>query len=98
MTPDDLVFWEDDRPAWQAHAACAGMPVEDFFPAGSTGPALDRIACAKAVCAVCPVAGDCLDFALDTGQTDGVWGGLSEDERRAERRRRHRQRRKEGDR
>ncbi|MGH8896202.1 MAG: WhiB family transcriptional regulator [Egibacteraceae bacterium] len=34
-----------------------------------------RIACAKAVCAVCPVADDCLEYALDTGRTDGVWGG-----------------------
>ncbi|MGH8897051.1 MAG: WhiB family transcriptional regulator [Egibacteraceae bacterium] len=93
----DLVFLEDERPGWQAHAACRGMPVEDFFPAGATGAALDRIAYAKAVCAVCPVREDCLEYALGTGQLDGVWGGLSEDERRAERRRRQR-RRKEGDR
>jgi WhiB family redox-sensing transcriptional regulator len=38
---------------------------------------------AKAVCAGCPVRPDCLAFALDTEQNDGVWGGLSETERRA---------------
>ncbi len=86
----ELSFCDGDRPAWQARAACAGLPTDDFFPVGSTGKALDQIERAKAICAVCPVAGQCLDYALDTGQADGVWGGMSADERRAERRRRQR--------
>ncbi|MGH8885182.1 MAG: WhiB family transcriptional regulator [Egibacteraceae bacterium] len=87
---DNFVSLDEERPAWQADAACAGMPTDEFFPVGSTGPALARIATAKAVCAACPVAEKCLEYALSTGQTDGVWGGMSEDERRTERRRRQR--------
>ncbi|MGH8898970.1 MAG: WhiB family transcriptional regulator [Egibacteraceae bacterium] len=86
----EFFFGESDRPAWHAKAACAELSTDDFFPVGSTGPASDQIARAKAICAACPVAVQCLDYALDTGQTDGVWGGKSEDERRAERRRRQR--------
>jgi WhiB family redox-sensing transcriptional regulator len=90
----ELVSLGEERPAWQADAACVGMPTEEFFPAGSTGPASDRIARAKAVCALCPVAVQCLEYALSTGQTDGVWGGMSEEERRTEHRRRQRRERR----
>ncbi|MGH8903629.1 MAG: WhiB family transcriptional regulator [Egibacteraceae bacterium] len=92
--PPDPALWDDERPAWYARAACAGLPTDDFFPIGVTGPALDQIAFAKAVCAGCPVCGECLDYALDTGQCDGVWGGLSEEELRQLRRRRQRDRRR----
>ncbi|MGH8899918.1 MAG: WhiB family transcriptional regulator [Egibacteraceae bacterium] len=86
----ELVLLGGEPPAWQADAACAAMPTEDFFPVGSTGPALNQIARAKAICATCPVREECLDYALATGQNDGVWGGMSEDERRTERRRQRR--------
>jgi WhiB family redox-sensing transcriptional regulator len=46
-----------------------------------------QLARAKAVCARCPVAAQCLDYALATGQQHGVWGGTSEEERKAMRRR-----------
>jgi WhiB family redox-sensing transcriptional regulator len=42
-----------------------------------------RVTEAKAVCSGCPVRDECLAFALDTGQDFGIWGGLTEDERRA---------------
>jgi WhiB family redox-sensing transcriptional regulator len=42
---------------------------------------------AKQVCRRCPVMDDCLRWAIDSGQDAGVWGGLSEDERRAVKRR-----------
>jgi WhiB family redox-sensing transcriptional regulator len=58
-----------------------------FFPAGSTGLSLVQIDDAKAVCARCEVMDTCLSWALDNGADDGVWGGLSEDERRALKRR-----------
>jgi WhiB family redox-sensing transcriptional regulator len=58
-----------------------------FFPVGASGPALDQISQAKAVCAGCPVADQCLQFAVTTNQEYGVWGGLDEDERRDVRRR-----------
>ncbi|MGH8904915.1 MAG: WhiB family transcriptional regulator [Egibacteraceae bacterium] len=90
VVPVTADFFGENLPVWWAQAACSGMPTEDFFPVGSTGAALDRIAAAKAICAACPVRVHCLDYALETGQQDGIWGGLSEAERRTERRRRQR--------
>ena len=49
--------------------------------------ALLQIEEAKAVCRRCDVVDECLQWALETGQDAGVWGGLSEDERRALKRR-----------
>jgi WhiB family transcriptional regulator, redox-sensing transcriptional regulator len=76
-----------DEGGWRVHAACRGEEPELFFPVASTGPALEQIAEAKEVCARCPVREACLDFALSTGQGYGIWGGLTEDERRSLRRR-----------
>ncbi|MGH8897833.1 MAG: WhiB family transcriptional regulator [Egibacteraceae bacterium] len=67
---------------WRAKAACVDCDPEFFFPVGSTGPALDQIAQAKAVCEQCAVTAQCLEWALETNQHYGVWGGKSEDERR----------------
>ncbi|WP_409239389.1 WhiB family transcriptional regulator [Streptomyces sp. PA5.6] len=72
---------------WRHHAVCREEDPELFFPIGNTGPALLQIEEAKAVCRYCPVMEQCLQWALETGQEEGVWGGLSEDERRAMRRR-----------
>jgi WhiB family redox-sensing transcriptional regulator len=72
---------------WRHRAACRDEDPELFFPIGNTGPALVQIDEAKAVCRMCTVADDCLTWALETGQDSGVWGGLSEDERRAVKRR-----------
>lgn len=68
---------------WRHYAACRGHDPELFFPVGVTGPALEQVAKAKAVCADCPVRCLCLEWAVLTGIDDGVWGGLSEEERRA---------------
>mgnify|MGYP000856789006 CR=1 FL=1 len=54
---------------------------------GNTGAAYQQIEEAKAVCRTCKVIDACLKCALDTNQDYGVWGGLSEDERRALKRR-----------
>lgn len=88
-----LPDWPDGLPTWRANAACLDMDPETFFPQGTTGSALDQIDRAKAVCANCPVITACLDYALDTGQDAGVWGGTTEDERRRIRRKRQRERR-----
>ncbi|GAA2305268.1 WhiB family transcriptional regulator [Streptomyces kunmingensis] len=66
---------------WLERAACVGEDPELFFPVGSTGPALLDVHEAKAVCERCPVMSECLEYALRTGQTTGVWGGTSETER-----------------
>jgi len=55
-------------------------------------PCLGSIEQAKAVCRPCPVIGDCLEWALAANQDAGVWGGMSEEERRALRRSRQRRR------
>ncbi|MGI5485099.1 WhiB family transcriptional regulator [Streptomyces lavendofoliae] len=72
---------------WRHRASCRAEDPELFFPIGTTGPALLQIEEAKAVCRRCPVLEQCLTWALESGQDDGVWGGLSEDERRALKRR-----------
>ncbi|MCX4638961.1 WhiB family transcriptional regulator [Streptomyces sp. RPA4-5] len=79
---------------WRHDAVCREADPELFFPVGNTGPALLQIEEAKAVCRRCPVMGQCLQWAMESRQDTGVWGGMSEDERRAMRRRaaRHRAR------
>jgi WhiB family transcriptional regulator, redox-sensing transcriptional regulator len=72
---------------WRHHAACRDEDPELFFPIGNTGPALLQIDEAKRVCQRCVVTESCLQWALESGQDSGVWGGLSEDERRALKRR-----------
>jgi WhiB family redox-sensing transcriptional regulator len=72
---------------WRHRAACRDEDPELFFPIGNTGPALLQTEEAKQVCRRCPVIGECLNFALSSSQDHGVWGGLSEDERRALKRR-----------
>ena len=75
---------------WVHRARCKDEDPELFFPIGTTGPAASQIAAAKAVCLRCDVRAECLEWAMATGQDAGVWGGLSEEERRALRRARRR--------
>ena len=75
---------------WRRHAACWGMVaagVTDlWFPAPGASqhsPAeIRRIADAKAICKTCPVRMPCLAFAVRTGQQHGIWGGLTENQRK----------------
>ena len=57
-------------------AACKGADTSVFFPHSENGGSE-----AKAVCATCPVAEQCLEYAIQTHQPDGVWGGLTAVER-----------------
>lgn len=75
---------------WRHEAVCRDEDPELFFPVGSSGPALAQIARAKVVCNRCPVTLQCLHWAIETGQDAGVWGGMSEEERRTLKRRRNR--------
>lgn len=77
---DGYAILEFDRADWVRHAECRGMP-ELFFP--QRGASTKE---AKAVCAMCPVRQECLDHAIDVGEKFGIWGGLSERERRRIRR------------
>ena len=78
---------------WRSKAACLTVDPELFFPICNTGPAIMQVAEAKAVCRSCSVVGVCLQWAIDNNQDAGVWGGLSEEERRALKRRAARARR-----
>ena len=62
---------------WRELAACRGTDLEVFFPerGESAGPA-------RRVCAACPVRQPCLDYAITNRITHGIWGGMTERERR----------------
>ncbi|WP_124055189.1 WhiB family transcriptional regulator [Arcanobacterium ihumii] len=78
---------------WRHEAACLNEDPELFFPIGSSGPAMAQVEQAKRVCRTCSVLDTCLKWAIETNQDAGVWGGMSEDERRTLRRRTARTRR-----
>ncbi|WP_298182693.1 WhiB family transcriptional regulator [Saccharomonospora sp.] len=67
---------------WRHHAACRDEDPELFFPVSDMGPGAQQTAQAKAVCARCPVREECLRYALDNGLDYGIFGGLTERERR----------------
>lgn len=67
---------------WRSQAACLHLPTNLFFPIGHGARARRQAARAKAVCETCPVQAECLDFALAANATYGVFGGLTEEERR----------------
>lgn len=73
---------EQAAPSWQERALCAQTDPEAFFPekGGSTREA-------KRVCTGCDVRSECLDYALENDERFGIWGGLSERERRKLKRR-----------
>ncbi|MFD3821912.1 WhiB family transcriptional regulator [Streptomyces sp. NPDC058625] len=77
---------------WRDRSACREEDPDLFFPIGNTGPALLQIEEAKAVCRRCPVMERCLQWALESGQEHGVWGGTDEDDRRRMKRRAARKR------
>jgi WhiB family redox-sensing transcriptional regulator len=79
--PGSLIDGHSDRPfdpaAWMTYANCAGVDVELFFPARGASTAE-----AKAVCRACAVRQECLEYALTNGEKFGIFGGMSERERR----------------
>jgi len=79
---------------WDVEAACQSADPELFFPSSQSDPSLVAIQAAKRVCRGCPVQPQCLEFALSARLEHGVWGGLSEDERRSLRRSRQRKARR----
>jgi len=70
----------DDNPDWQRHGACYGKGPDMWFP--PRGTSRHRILDAKRICAGCPIRQKCLDYALWHGERQGIWGGLTEAERR----------------
>jgi WhiB family redox-sensing transcriptional regulator len=76
-------FAGDGERRWQEEANCLGVDPDLFFP--ERGASTRE---AKAVCRTCEVRVDCLEYALAHGEKFGIWGGLSERERRRIRRQR----------
>ena len=74
---------EQDDQSWQLYANCLGVDPDLFFP--ERGASTKE---AKSVCKGCVVREDCLEYALANGEKFGIWGGLSERERRRIRRQR----------
>jgi WhiB family redox-sensing transcriptional regulator len=73
---------DGDPLAWQEDALCAQTDPEAFFPEKG-----DSTRDAKRICAQCTVRAECLEYALKNDERFGIWGGLSERERRRLRRR-----------
>ncbi len=67
---------------WRHRAACRAEDPELFFPIGNGTAAQEQIAEAKSVCSGCPVVSECLAWALESGQDSGIWGGMTDNERR----------------
>jgi WhiB family redox-sensing transcriptional regulator len=62
---------------WRLRSACRGLDPDIFYPSSD-----EEAEEAKGICADCPVQQVCLEFALTHRERDGVWGGLTERERR----------------
>jgi WhiB family transcriptional regulator, redox-sensing transcriptional regulator len=89
MLPSSATGLTDDTDrSWQDYANCLGVDPDLFFP--ERGASTRE---AKEVCRGCVVREDCLEYALDNGEKFGIWGGLSERERRRIRRARAQARR-----
>ena len=69
--------------SWQDYANCRGADADLFFP--ERGASTRK---AKAICAECQVRQECLEYAIQIGEKFGIWGGMSERERRKIRRER----------
>jgi WhiB family redox-sensing transcriptional regulator len=81
MTTPNLYARTFVRADWMADAQCKGMEVDLFFP--ERGRDVSK---ARAVCAECPVQAQCRDYAIDQGIHHGIWGAMSERQRRSVRR------------
>jgi WhiB family transcriptional regulator, redox-sensing transcriptional regulator len=81
----DSLMFDAKFSTWREDAACLGTEDEvNFFPDAED---LASIAKAKAICSGCPVADECLTWAIETNQGEGIWGGHTPKERRGMRRR-----------
>lgn len=75
-----------DPTEWRDRAECRYHDPELFFPVGTGLLAQSQIRQATAVCDICPVRTQCLEWSLDADISDGIWGGVEEDGRQRMRR------------
>jgi len=74
----------DTNGDWRNDAHCRTEDPDLFFPTAGEGTPAGRVqyAQARAVCAMCPVRRDCLDYAIELGLDNGMFGGMTPNERR----------------
>jgi WhiB family transcriptional regulator, redox-sensing transcriptional regulator len=88
MSELDVIARDRAEATWMAQAACRGVDPDLFYPLGQGAPANRAYHKARAICAACPVAGACLDYALalpaqfGEGANVGIWAGTSPQQRR----------------
>ena len=82
-TPEHLRPHPHTQSDWQHHGACRGTETTVFYsPEGErAGARARRERAAKQICQQCPVLTACRDHALTTGESHGIWGGLTERDR-----------------
>lgn len=78
-----------DDGKWREHAACRGVDTNMFFPEQN------MVSAVRMMCATCPVKQECLEYAIVNVIQHGVWGGLSERQRRKIRSKRFHQKKQE---
>lgn len=66
---------------WRAAGACASADPDLFFPVSATGISAAQADQACRICAGCRVRRQCLQFAMDHGEMEGIWGGTTPEER-----------------
>jgi WhiB family redox-sensing transcriptional regulator len=75
---------------WRAASACLNTDPDVFFPVAVGTSASKQVARALRICEGCPVRQECLDFAMRSGEKDGIWGGTTPEQRIRARRSRNR--------
>lgn len=75
---------------WRAAGACLSADPDLFFPITTGAPAAMQVKQAQRICAGCQVRQQCFDFAMSSGESHGVWGGTTPEERIRVRRQRTR--------
>ena len=78
------------RTNWRAASACLNADPDMFFPVAAGTAASKQVSLALRICAGCAVRQHCLDFAMRSGEKDGIWGGTTPEERIRARRASHR--------
>ena len=81
MTATTSLATTKATPDWE-YALCAQTDPGIFFPTGKGGQITNAVTQAKGVCSRCPIRKACLEWALETAEPAGVWGGMDEHERR----------------
>lgn len=76
----------DVAPSWRAAGACTSADPDLFFPVSAVGVAAEQAEQACRICADCEVRRQCLEFAMEHAEMEGIWGGTTPEQRMRARR------------